>query len=264
MQITKVHCSRSLSTMFHDRFKTKYNLESIEETDIKSPLILFGCYTQTDVNRALKQKNIVVVAWMGSDSIKMDNIKQFVGKTNIFHISQSHWITNDLKAQGITPIELPISCVDVNEWKPCPLGDKIYIYTSATQPEKYGSEIYHKLIKEFGRDKFIIANYQTYTKDQLKNDIYPQVKFGIRLTEHDGLSESVAELGLMGRLVIHNGRMPNCKNYFSRDYIFELTSRFLNINKLDFSLRATDAHLDTYEYLTISNDWLNTEYYGRR
>jgi len=205
MRIQNVHLSTQLAPFFHERFKEKYSLYRVGSHNDDDPLILYGCYDYASFGRAFLNKNTTVICWQGGDAMKIERNKN-LNRPNVFHISQSPWITKDLIKSGLTPIELPVCCVDIDKWKPQPLGDKIYLYTSHARANKYGEEHYLKLIDYFGEDKFIVAEF-----DSFKNitEVYRQCRFGLRLTPHDGLSETAAELGLMGRMVIHNGDLPN-------------------------------------------------------
>ena len=221
----KAHISNSLAGFFKERFLKKFNLE--KRTGIDDELIIFGLYTEKDVNIALSNKKPVTIIWAGTDVLKNHNFSQL---KQFKHIAQSMNILNVLTLNLITAEYKQICVTDLDFWKPVPLGDKIYIYTSKDNPKKYGVDLYTKIIDYFGKDKFIIADYQTYSQLQLKNEIYPQVKFALRLTPFDGLSESVVELGLMGRYVIHNDLLPNCIIYSDFKSIVNQIEILLNDN----------------------------------
>jgi len=253
MKITKVHLSKNLAPFFHQRFMKKYGLTEIEPDNLTEPMIVLGCYIN-DPERVIKHKGLVIIAWMGGDAAQLERNKQF-NKPNIFHISQSDWITKDLRYSGLNPIELPVCCVDVDNWQPEPLGEKIYLYTSFSSPFKYGIENYNQLIRYFGKDKFIIAQYDTF--EDVK-EAYRETKFALRLTPHDGLSETVAELGLMGRICIHNGIIPNSIPYKDFYDIKRVMKILLNSeNDVNFVAKEVKIYLD----LINRADWLNTEYY---
>ena len=252
MRIKKVNLSESLAKFFHERFMKKYNLVEAEQENKTDPIIFLGMYKTKEFIRALEHENLVVIAWMGGDAKEIERNKQ-LNKDNIFHVAQSHWIKRDLEMAGLETIDLPVSCVEIEKWKPEPLGDKIYLYTSTSMCYKYGVEHYSKLMDYFGKDKFIVAEHDTYSNIA---EIYKKCRFGLRLSPHDGLSETVAELGLMGRLVIHNGSLPNCLPYKDYEDIKKICKILLNCqNDITFVSNKTK------NYLPISDDWLKTEYY---
>jgi len=195
---------------FEDKIFNKFNFKNKRtnknlpfDIDKNKPLLMFGCYGLGDFNVALNHNSLVLVVWAGSDSMQHnhENMKMFLGRNNIFHISGSKFISEDLDKIGLKYKYIPISLCDHSEIKSEILGDKIYIYTAKTHPYFYGKDIYDKLIEHYGEDRFIIANATTYTKDELYS-LYKKCFIGLRLVKHDGLSETVAELGLMGRNII--------------------------------------------------------------
>ena len=56
---------------------------------------------------------------------------------------------------------------------------------------------------------------------------------GLRLTNIDGLPNTVLEMGLMGRHCIHNGNTPNSLNYKSvEDIINHINNEYNNRKKI--------------------------------
>lgn len=211
----KAHISSSLATFFRDRFLKKFNLEQ-DRNDFDEKLVVFGCYNSRDMARIVNHRAEILLIWAGTDVLNVDNLLILNDFSNIKHIAQSRDIYLKLLEFNFDPEYRQISLTDFDYWKPVPLGDKIYIYTSQTRPDKYGKEMYEDIMSYYGSERFIVSNYNVYTQEEMRDIIYPQIKFALRLTPFDGLSESVLELGLMGRMVIHNDDIPNCLHY--KDY----------------------------------------------
>lgn len=260
-KITQAAVSRSVY-FFEDKLFDKFGFQNRRTNkgdafilDPYKPMIMFGCYTESDFKLILNHQSNVVIIWAGSDSMpyNYDRMRQFVGKTNIHHISGSKFISDDLTAVGLEYSYYPICFCDHSELSPCTLGDKIYVYTARgkNDPEFYGKSIYDKLIEHYGKEMFILANADTYSKEEVYK-LYGECFVGLRLVKHDGLSETVAELGLMGRNVIYNGDTPNSLNY---DSIADI------INHID-NERKKQGYVDVQlskrmeDFLNCGTDWM--------
>lgn len=264
-KIQQCYVSSSIK-FFEDKIFDRYGFKNKRTNktkdfiiDPEKPLIVWGMYHLVDRAICEKHKSLVVVVWAGSDSLgetQADLMQWFVGKQNIVHISGSAWINKDLEAVGIKYKYLPISICDHSELSVKPLGEKIYIYTSVLNPAFYGSEIYDRLINIFGKQNFIICHAKQHTKEELYK-LYEDCFIGLRLVEHDGLSETVAELGLMGRKVIYNGDTPNSLNYSSIDGVL---SHIWAESEKKGKVQAEVAE-KMKKYLNIGEDWLYTDYY---
>jgi hypothetical protein len=68
-------------------------------------------------------------------------------------------------------------------------------------------------------------------------------------------------MGMMGRMVIHNGGSPNCIHYDNIDEIIkaiEFEYRYSHDLNIDKTVKVSEA---VSEYLNIGEDFLNIEYY---
>jgi len=124
----------------------------------------------------------------------------------------------------------------------------------------YGFYKVKKIKKALPEINFIICNKDTYNRKKL-NKVYSQCFCGLRLTSHDGLSNSVIELGLMGRQVIWNGNLPNAVHYKSIDDVIKI------IKKLS-KQRGNEPNMKMIEKIkkaiNIKDDWLNTDFYNKK
>jgi len=257
MRINNCHVARAVG-FFKERFLKKWNLSDKISND--EPLVLFGCYDNEDMIHVMNNKTMVLIVWAGSDSMRDMNLYRLRNKTNVIHIAGSKWISKDLEAMRLKYHYIPVSVIDNRKLnlKPLPLGDKIYIYTHPTNQKFYGSEWWPLLYDEFGRETFVVANHQTFTQAQLM-EVYKQTFVGLRLVNHDGLSETVIELGLLGRNVIYNGNEPNALNYETLKDVIEL----IKIEQAKVGKVNLHAHLETKSLIDVSDNWLNTENYEK-
>jgi hypothetical protein len=260
MRIDQLYCR--FGKGFERAFVLKYKMRPY--MDVNEPLIVFGCYNTETVltiaRHAISFGNLCIVIWAGTDAVSISDDKNkvwcdiFRGAKTIKHIAISHWIEEDLKKIDFKYYSLPILPVDNSDIKPEPLGDSILMY----RPELplYNGGIYEE-IKSRVPYNFIEVQHNTYDrKDLLK--AYKRCFLGLRFTQHDGLSNTACELGLMGRKVIWNGRTPNAIA-FDKNNIPEIID---NIHK-EYENRGKEVETASkmQEYLNIGEDWLNTEYY---
>lgn len=251
-------CLTSNSIRFFEKsFCQKWNLNPY--TDQDKPAVFFGAYCDRDYLAIINHRALAVVVWGGSDSMKSPEKLRWLKLPHIRHISGSKWISDDLDRAGLDSINVPISCVDSDKIRirPFPLGRRVYIYTSATQPEFYGSEIYIRLMREYGPNMFYLATHKTYNQAKLYNLILPDSFIGLRLVNHDGLSETVSELGLMGRRVVYNGAEPNALNYES----YEDVRNHINAERKKVGISNVQLAVKMKKFLDIGSGWLMTENY---
>lgn len=191
-------------------FQRLWQLE--DYTDTTKPTIFYGFFFTSDWNACLAHKGIKFALWAGSDALGLDRVKRLCADKNCWHISISRYIYNDLSIHTDRIINLPGKLnTDVRLWEPCLLGEKIYWFNS--NEKKYGSEYKPALIKKFGKDRFLFLNQGDVVKKDMMRYHYSLCRGGVRLTRHEGCSNTVVELGLMGRKVVHNGSLPNCLPY---------------------------------------------------
>jgi len=257
-KITQCNIGTSVK-FFGKRFLQTWKLT--EYNNPNEPAVFFGMYPP-DRELLLNHKNTAVVVWAGSDALDVDNLK-VLDKPNIIHIAGNKYLETDLISAGIKNYKIiPITVLSQEslKLKALPLGNKIYVYPKVLKSmdiysDFYGNEIVKKLIDVFGEERFILANPSTYTHEQLYNEIYPQCFIGLRLVPHDGLSETVVELGLLGRKVIYNGIEPNVINYSSfGDIVTAIKNEEKNIGKT-----LTKVAKDMNKYISIGESWLNVE-----
>lgn len=203
---------------------------------------------------------MAVIVWTGTDVLHMKNNPSFLeyvkNRKRTFHIAISNFIENDLRGFDIPFISLPV-LPHADNFKSEPLGKYVYMYTSEKSPHIYGDEILKEVKKRLPDIKFIIATAHTYTRDQLK-EVYKKCFLGLRLTQHDGLSNTVIELGLLGRKVIWNGNTPNAVPY---NNVHDIVKKIQRIQK---EKQDPELSQKVRDYITLKDDWLDTGFYTKK
>lgn len=249
-RVNQVRISESVK-FFKDKILKRYNFD--EYSNINDGCVFWGMYRDEDFNYLKNHKGKKIVVWRGSDAMNSAKYsKQILELDNIIHYSISSFTYNSLKKNKIQSILKPIRPTDIYK-NPAPRGNSIYFYHGSGKDSAkkfYGGDLLSEIKKNVPY-RIIVAGHQTYNETQL-NEIYRKCFLGLRLTEHDGLPNTVCELGLMGRNCIHNGDLPNCIKYNNIDDII------FNINK-EYHLRNFDSSEivnQVYDYLNIGDDWL--------
>lgn len=274
MRIRQAYISPCLKH-FEDRFRTKYGL--IEDYHSRnSPIVFFGCYTSRTAKLALNHNSDVIIVWAGSDAkglyqylnrlkrdrIRTDAYRNLALRRNVHHIAISKWIERDLllcgfkfQSEPITPTSVEFCCTETPK-----LGDCLYSYGLEEKPEVYNARATRKVLKCLPGIELVNLNLGDGThsyKDMWK--IYQKCFLGLRLTEHDGLPNSVVELGLMGRKCVFNGTTPNALLWSDINDVVE-TIREERMRE-DSLKRRKKISKDMKEFLNVSDDWLNTRFY---
>ena len=248
MKVKQIRVSGSVAP-FREKMMSKYNL--LEYNDKNSPAVFFGLYNDTDYTAAESHKSHIIVVWCGTDALKLEKFKDRVKKLkNVVHIAMSEFISNTLNKYGIKHKILPITPTKLIKNRK-DRGNKVYFYTSKTDRLKYGGDLLEEVKKRIPFE--VVEGYHgKFNKEELEK-VYEDTFIGLRLTKHDGLPNTVVELGLMGRKCVYNGNLTNSLPYKNIDDIvnhifFEYKNR-MNDN--------TDIVDNIYDELTIDDSWLN-------
>jgi hypothetical protein len=195
------------------------------------------------------------IAWFLKHPTQLAQMKSM---KNIHHIAISRCLEKDLKVMGVPYKFLPINVHSNSDIKPEPLGNFIYFYRD--KDPQFNPELVDQLEKRLPYIRFIRSKSVTdYTREQVL-DIYKDCFLGLRFTKHDGLPNTVCEMGLMGRRVIHNGDTPNCIWYDESniDSIVKLIQEeYENRHNVDY-IHVAEA---VRSYLDIGTKFLDTEFY---
>lgn len=190
---------------FAQRMMDKFSL--VRFTDYSEPVILYGMYKDEDYELLQKTKGTVI--WCGTDATVVNSKRADIIKAHPHrHIAKSKQVQNTLRKWEIDSELIPVTSTPLNiECKP--RGNAIYAYVCSDNPvmhTKYKMPILKKLESELPY-KFIYTTIKKHNAEDLLM-VYEKCFIGIRLLDHDGLSNSILEMGLMGRRTISNSGLP--------------------------------------------------------
>ena len=240
-KIKQIRVSKNI-TFFSDKMKNKYALK--DYYDINEPVLFFGLYNIDDYTAVDKHKGPIVFLWAGSDA-RYANIYFKKNAQNISnrgrHISISLCVQKRLKSININSEFIPICPTEIKK-NIQPKGDCVYFYGKG---KNYGEELVPEIQKRIPY-KIIKTVSNSYSNEELQ-EIYKKCFVGLRLTPQDGLSNTVVELGLMGRKVLYNcNPLPNAIKYTNVDSIVESIKKEYK-NKDDNSNSIADSMVDYFE-----------------
>ena len=239
---------------FADKMMRKYDL--VPCTDIKKPVIIFGLYNGADYS-FYSAANVHVVVWCGTDARMMQISKAaIIKKKNVRHYAMSIIVKKSLQSYGIKAELAPITPT-MPDIDPERRGDSVYCYIGNGHPAitiKYRIDMLKKLEASLPY-KFIYTTFNKYTRDELM-DVYKQCFIGLRLLDHDGLSNTILEMGMMGRRTISNNGIPYTIRWKGFD---DIKASIIN----EYKHRGEDntgISRDIKAYITIDDSWkrLNT------
>lgn len=261
MIIRQSYFSSSIS-FFQKKFIRKFNLTLYSNP--KKPALFFGCYPNSkNINAIKNHKSLGVIIWRGTDALNIKkNIVPILRRPNIRHVAISSYIEKDLIRWRLPYKFIPISSINTNSFDTCPLGDSIYIYSSHGNPKFYGMDIVKRIEEEVGKMgvRCIVgyARGENSVPHNRISDIYKKCFLGLRLTKHDGLSNTVLELGLMGRRCIWNGGIPTSIPWVDdRSILNGIRDNLSFINTIQDGVSESIK-----KYLDIGTEWMTTEYWN--
>lgn len=217
-KIKQIRVSKNI-IFFADKMKKKYDFK--DYTDINEPVLFFGLYNIDDYNEVKNHRGPIVFLWAGSDARyvieylylrkEAQNIR-YRGR----HIAISSCVQKRLKSVNINSEFIPICPTEIKT-NIQPKGDCVYFYGKG---KNYGEELVPEIQKRIPY-KIIKTVSNSFSNEELQ-EIYKKCFIGLRLTQVDGLSNTVIELGLMGRKVVYNcNPLPNAIKYSNIDSIVE-------------------------------------------
>lgn len=268
MRITQARVSRAIST-FEPTFKAKFGLA--DYTNPRRPAIFFGCYhgNREDTQAVATHRGLAVFVWGGTDAKQAScptsgssrqDYACVMANQNVRHVAISKSIVEDLRQLGVAFWFVPICPTDVSRFSCQPVGDAVYFYGSHNHPSRYGQHIFDEVRRKLGKEIRFIEGYSrppNHRKASQMPAVYRSSLMGLRLTGHDGLSNTVIELGLMGRRCVWNGWAPNAIPWENADDVVET----IREEKARAGRRYPKLARQVRQYVEIPDDWLHTEFY---
>jgi hypothetical protein len=250
---------------FKENFLRKYNLKRYHSRN--EPCIFFGCYKhyERDCEVIVRHRGFTIILWGGSDAQHIHkrtrHMRALRGKKNLWNIAMSDYIANDMERLGFKYKKIPVCPTRPEKFNPCPNGPYVYAYGSHTRIEDYGVDILRKIQNMAPDLKFIVGYSQPpgHVKYEQMPAVYKKCFCGLRLTRHDGLSNTVVELGLMGRRCFWNGGAPNEIPWGERQ-LSVIVERLRLERKLVGKTNKGVADA-VRSWLDIGDGWLDTDFY---
>ena len=257
------------SPVYEERIYKKFSLGPYIKKD--EPVVFFGCHYDHVVKAAGEHESTAVIVWTGSDTMllrqELEGRADFsylsiIGKKNIQHVAVSPDTVKDLSALGVPHIYLPICDADANMYQPVKLGMKVMTYTNPRKDETlvwlYGKDIVDIVDKALPDIEFILTHWCKYKRKDMPK-LYSQCFIGLRPTRHDGGSNMVLEMGLMGIRSIHNGNSPAAIPWKSpTDIIVNIRKEYGQVGIINQKLAE-----EMRTFLDVGEDWLDTEWYKK-
>jgi hypothetical protein len=262
--------SKSLYKAFGKPFLSKYGLKDLpKHIEIKNsihnvPCVYFGCYTDRDLRQIQNNKSkLKVVVYGGTDATRRRMLGELKKIDGLYHVAISDYIAEDLRTAKIPYKQIGITPVDHSKYDLglAPLGQSVYIYYgSDANAHMYGKGLFEKVQRRLPNIRFHVCGFGDHSREALVR-IYKDSFIGLRLVEHDGLPNTVVEMGLMGRRVIHNGGLPSSIPYKpTAEDICRLIKKERGRWKDSGKLLITRDQ--TLGYLNNSRDWLEEGFWG--
>lgn len=245
MKVNQARISNSVS-LFKNAYLSKFHLA--DAYDVNSPVVFIGMYRDTDYRAFRMFKDKIIVIWCGADSLMITPERAAILKSvKATHIVKSQFCSDDLKKFGIPHKIIPISWQEQNI-EPRPLGDCIYHYGNN---DAYGNHLIDEIAEKTGL-RIYRTDYKTFKKKELLK-IYEKCFIGLRLTKHDGLPNTVLELGMMGRKCIYNGGIPTSIKWDSTiSIINSILKEYANRKTADYKSVSDQIK----KFINIDNEWL--------
>lgn len=236
--------------------RIKFQLE--EYHDVTAPAVFFGCYSAPDLELIAAHRGPRLLVWMGSDALNAALVRKAAGLKPCHHVAISSFIATDLASARIAFFRLPVTGKTMgHEFQPSPKGPAVYVYYGNTaRANFYGLDKVRELEARFPDLEFICCAQDSHPREKLV-EIYQACFLGLRLVPHDGLPNSVVELGLMGRKTVHNGDLPGSLTWRSLEDVSEHIRRERRaVGQTDHALAVA-----TRRAIELPEAWLETAYY---
>jgi hypothetical protein len=247
VRITQAHISSSVAS-FSEQFYSKYSLMPYHAAN--QPTVIFGMYNAEDCQIYQNHKTPLVVVWCGTDGLRLNkNMAAILLKrTDTIHYAMGKFLSDDLKKFGIPHTIKPINPTHIN-LNATPRGHKVYSY--GVKDWGFYNLYSVQRVSDNLHLEYTLASFETFSREQLLK-VYADSFIGLRLTKHDGLPNTVIELGLMGRMCIYNGSLPNCipwkNDYDIRENVLrEYRNRHKPNDEISKAMKR---------YLNITDSWL--------
>ena len=230
-------------------------------TDLQLLREAYRTLDRPSLNKLIQLAELPFESWLSfTDVFRASTTNKMISAANlpnVRHISRSECLSNDFNIIGLRYKFARVSPVIPEYFPQVPLGNCVYCYGALRNSEKYGGDWIEQLKKDLPHIQFIdrCLEHETTISYGKMHTTYEKCFIGLRLTKHDGLPNTVLEMGLMGRKCVYNGDLPNAVPYNTYDDV-------KNIIEREYKNRGEPSHVGlaekTRKLLDISDDWLQT------
>jgi hypothetical protein len=245
MRIKQALISNSVST-FKNAYLNKFDL--VDAYSHSEPVLLIGLYSDDDYLAFHQFNKKIVVLWCGTDAMMITPERaKLVKSPGVTHIVKSQFMSDDLAKFDIPHKIIPVSWQE-HDIEPMPLGTAIFHYGDS---RFYGSHKLDEIERATGLHIYKTGK-DTFSKEDLLK-VYRECFIGLRLTRHDGLPNTVLELGMMGRRSIYNGGIPTAIKWDSIGSIINsILTEYHNRKTADYKGVSDQIK----KHINISDKWL--------
>lgn len=253
MKAKQIRVSRNVK-FFADKMMQKFDLAPFGNT--KLPVVMYGIYNADDYAFYQEHKPGIILLWRGTDAkiLNAEKVEKINSKTNVRHISGSHAVNKSLLKHGIKSEIIPITPTK-GDIKMAPSGKFVYCYI-CSENEKMSSKYRLDWLKKLSKElpyTFIFTTQKKYTQEKLRS-VYAKCFVGVRLLGHDGLSNSIIEMGLMGRKTISNSSLPHTIKWKTYEDVHAAIIREYKLRDKNIKEVSKAYH----ELINISDQWLES------
>lgn len=219
MRITQAYVSDSVAD-----FPFRKALDLTDYIDSLRPLVVFGVYSDRDMQVILNHRSKVLIVWCGQDAIDCIFMGRYQYLSNCIHVT---WLPNVERAlksflhiRLITPVFLG------GAFNPTILGDSVFVYAPSAFPKYHGIDLVYLLNDKFTELDFCIG-HGNVNQDQwlsgVGNDVYNRCFMGLCLSGFAGGGQTIMQMGLKGMTVVTNVlQLPNTKQWANFDDICQI------------------------------------------
>lgn len=222
MRVTQCYVSKSVAD-----FPFKESLNLTDYLDSSRPLVVFGVYSDADMEVILAHKSKVLIVWCGQDAVDCIFFGRYQDLKNCLHLT---WLPNVERAlKSFLNIRL-ISPVFLggNFW-PSALGNKVFVYAPSSFPKYHKIDLVHELANRLPEIDFYIGHGGVKQSEWLTgigDDIYNQCFIGLCLSGFAGGGQTIMQMGLKGMRVVTNVLdLPNVIKWGNFNDIVEAITR---------------------------------------
>jgi hypothetical protein len=255
--ITQLYVSGSVR-FFEAALRRRHQLSPYTSRD--RPALFFGCYRDDDLRAVLLHRAERIVIWGGTDATHRDRLDVLRRAGGCHHVAISDFVARDLESAGIPAVRLPIAAIPAgDDLVPGPKGDGVFVYTSRKRPAFYGAPLIERLRARLPRIRLHVCARDTHPPEDLVR-VYRSCYLGLRLVPHDGLSNTVVELALLGIPTVYNGGLPGSLPWRHLDDVAA------HVEAQRAAIGTTDEELPRRmrEWLRLPPDWLTVEFFAAR